>query len=266
MNKKLIINADDFGYDDDAVEGILQLIENQKISSTTILANYVKSSDLKKINGNKNISVGLHLNLISGEPLSKKPKVGTLINNEGLFYKSSELYYRFLTGRIKIIEIETEISNQVKRLKESGILISHADSHQHIHQYPFFSRVILKLLKKHGIKRIRNCMPTTWPNNRMKTLKTFTHFSHHELQNFFTTDGLIPYFSVNSQYNLSSFDDALEKSFKRKQVLEIMTHPGTEDRNGSYLNRKKEFNFWMKNQWKEILVKNNIDLINFHQL
>lgn len=65
--KSLIINADDFGYSKIFNESILNLIENNFISSTTVMVNWVNDNQkeqIKKVielNQNYNLSIGLHL-------------------------------------------------------------------------------------------------------------------------------------------------------------------------------------------------------------
>lgn len=69
--KYLIINADDFGYSSIFNETILDLIKKNFITSTTVMVDYVTQDQqnqvnkLIELNKNKNISVGLHLDLKS---------------------------------------------------------------------------------------------------------------------------------------------------------------------------------------------------------
>ena len=64
---KLIINADDFGYSKVFNEKILDLLEKEFIKSTTVLVNWITDEQkdqihrLKKLNTQKNISAGLHV-------------------------------------------------------------------------------------------------------------------------------------------------------------------------------------------------------------
>lgn len=65
--KRVIINADDFGYSEIFNESILDLIRNDFLSSTTVMVNRVSKSqssqiaELVKLNESKKISIGLHL-------------------------------------------------------------------------------------------------------------------------------------------------------------------------------------------------------------
>lgn len=265
MNKKLIINADDFGYDADATAAILELLELKKITSTTILANMVETEDLEKLKLIDGISSGIHINLISGKPLSNPKKVTSLIDESGEFYPALRLLQKFISGKIRPTEIEIELTNQILRLRDYGIKISHADSHQHIHQFPFFGKTILNILMKLDITKVRNCKLTSATSKRPMVIRLFAMATNKHLKHFKTTDGLIPDFSFAKDYDLRFFEQMINRSFNKNNTLEIMTHPGLADRTGSYLNRKKEYLFWKTGNLLGILQKKNIRLINYNQ-
>ncbi len=265
MNKKLIINADDFGYDADATAAILELSGLKKITSTTILANMVKPESLEKLKMIDSISTGIHINLISGKPLSSPEKVASLIDGSGEFYPAPKLLQKFISRKIKSSEIETELTNQIFRLKDHGIKISHADSHQHIHQFPFLGKTILNILLRLDITKVRNCRLTSVTSKRATIIQLFAMATNKHLKSFKTSDGLIPDFSFAKDYDLHFFEQMITNSFSKNNTLEIMTHPGLADMPGSYLNRKKEYLFWKNENLFRILQKKNIRLVNYNQ-
>ncbi len=67
--KRLIINADDFGYCNERDQAIIHLLENKKIISVTCLVN--GSSFEENIHKLKMFdSIGIHLNLTEGKCIS----------------------------------------------------------------------------------------------------------------------------------------------------------------------------------------------------
>jgi predicted glycoside hydrolase/deacetylase ChbG (UPF0249 family) len=202
MYKKLIINADDFGYDVDATAAILELLTEQKITSTTIMANLVREKDVKTLKRINGISTGIHVNLNWGRPVSSRNKIRSLIDRRGRFYESSKLLIRFVTGKIKVNEINTEIKAQIAKLRDLGIKISHADSHQHIHQFPMLGKVILDALSEQQITKVRNCKLTSVTSKRANIIQFFSKITNKNLKQFHTTDGLIPDFSFVKEYDL----------------------------------------------------------------
>ncbi|MBI9037109.1 MAG: ChbG/HpnK family deacetylase [Bacteroidales bacterium] len=264
-NKFLIINCDDFGWDKFANEGILILAAKQKISSLSIMANLVESDDLKKIPDLNNISSGLHLNLTVGKPISPISEVSSLVDENEVFLSQKALIKNAFLGKIKTNELEKEILAQLNFLKENHIKVSHIDSHKHIHQYPFIGPMILNILKKNRIEKIRNCRLTNLSHYKMKIVKIFTLSTNSYLKHFTTPQCLIPDFSVLGKADLEIFKNSISKAFRKYNVVEFMTHPATQNRDDSYLNRVDEFNFWLNEDWKQFLDENNIEVINYNQ-
>lgn len=71
--KKLIINADDFGYSKIFNEKVLELIEKDLVRSTTVMVNWItedQNEQIKKLinlRESHNLSVGLHLEFKKGD-------------------------------------------------------------------------------------------------------------------------------------------------------------------------------------------------------
>ena len=265
MNKRLIVNADDFGMDPYCSEAIIELASLNLLSSTTILANLCSQDYLNAIT-HLPISTGIHVNLIEGKPLSSSEKVTSLIDKNGYFKSSARLLFDFVSGKINSIHIENEITAQYNYLKSHGVNISHADSHQHIHIYPYLGSIILAVLKKLGCQKIRSCHVTSYVDMRMAIVKIFQMIQSKELDYFAHPDGLVPTFSTEKNATLKHFENSIHAAFKNTSTIEFMTHPATENNTNSYLNKKAEYDFWKNEIWKEYLLRNDIELINYHQL
>jgi predicted glycoside hydrolase/deacetylase ChbG (UPF0249 family) len=100
MSKKLIINADDYGLDEDANQAIIILAKENAITSTSVMANLVTDkaiSILKQLS----VSTGLHLNLIEGKPISDPNKVRSLIDEDDNFLSWDKLLFHFILRKIK---------------------------------------------------------------------------------------------------------------------------------------------------------------------
>lgn len=61
--KKVIINADDFGYSKSIDKGILEAIKSGVVSSTSVMVYGEAVNDVGDLMGIENISVGLHLHM-----------------------------------------------------------------------------------------------------------------------------------------------------------------------------------------------------------
>ncbi|MBN3580848.1 ChbG/HpnK family deacetylase [Algoriphagus aestuarii] len=267
MNKALIINADDFGFDSEATEAILELLENKKISSTTVMANLVKLKDLELLKNIPNIGTGIHLNIIDGAPLSNPSKIPNLTQADGTFLGAKGLIKNAILGKITFDEVFLETKAQLEFLVRNGIKITHADSHQHAHHYPVLGRMIQRALIKLGIKKIRNSKPfaadTTF---RSVLLQSFTFFNPVKAKEFIAPEGIISNFSFGQEISRPSFQDSLQSSFRKAKTLEFMTHPALNSRPDSYLKRQEEYLFWKNEPVEEILKSREISLIHYGNL
>ena len=139
--KSIIINADDCGYSDIVNHSIEAEIESGRISSTTIMANmpgldgavalYKKYSDV--------VSFGWHINLTEGQPLTKSQillDAGFYVESNSRIVFNGGAFKKKLLNRIMISEIRNELKAQYEVLRDNGVIISHADSHHHIHTAP----------------------------------------------------------------------------------------------------------------------------------
>jgi predicted glycoside hydrolase/deacetylase ChbG (UPF0249 family) len=265
-NKSLIINADDFGWDATATAGIMHLLKTRKISSTTILANFATENDLEKLRAINGISTGIHLNLINGKPVSRPEGVATLLDADGNFLGAGKLFRRFWMGQINKNHLAKEIAKQITRLREKGINISHADSHQHLHQFPGIGKWILQAVAYNGIEKVRSCRLTNVHAGRSAVIALFAAATSRHLKPFRHPDALIAELSFGGNFSNDFVHQLLLSHFRKGDVLEIMTHPATADKTDSYLNRKAEFDFWNMLPLSEILSEHKIQLINYHQL
>lgn len=264
MQKKLILNADDYGWDKDATQGILKLVQAEKIHNVSILANHSGSEDLSAIQKYSSaISCGLHVCLNEGTPLFKT-KFSSIQNENGNFYTSAELFKKAVFGKIKYADVYAEIKMQHAFLKDHGIEITHADSHQHMHQYPFLSSMITEALREIGISKIRSCAPYSIYDSRRIIVAAFCLLTKQNIQPFKHPDILVTNFTDKS----FDFETGVQKivarlSTSHYQTMEWMCHPAISDRASSYLQRKKEYDFLMHCDWNDLLKGKSIELSQY---
>lgn len=242
---KLIINADDYGWDKDANRAILQLCKEEKLHGVSIMANWVdKSALLQLLAFQPAVRLGVHIVLNEGVPLSDPNQIRSLVNKNGLFRSSYQLWIRYLLGLVKREQIQTEIAAQIAFLRSEGVHLVHADSHQHIHQFPFLGKAILDILRREGIQSVRNSKPYERNDFRRKVLSFFCWLSHGSLKGFGSNDLLVTYLATNSHLKTEDLRKTfLDLEAKSVKEVELMCHPAFSDREGSYLKRKREFEF-----------------------
>lgn len=154
---KVIINADDFGIRKETDQLIISAIKRKLISSATILANgndfenavtFAKDSSI-------DASFGVHLNLTSFKSLTNSPVLRNygIIDNKGEFTGGIRAINHF--NNYLLDAVYKELHTQIDIIQESGVSISHADSHHHIHSIRPLQNTICRVLDDCGIDSIR---------------------------------------------------------------------------------------------------------------
>jgi chitin disaccharide deacetylase len=215
--KNLIINADDFGMSKDVNFAILAAMDLNLCKDTTLLVNFEASEHAAKlaIATNRKNNIGIHINLTEGYPLTYNIRnESRFCNNEGLFHnkKNKRIYSLSKSEKKAVYE---EIESQIQFCRKLGIPISHADSHNHIHEEPGFLMLLLDILKKEKIPFIR------LTNNIGSTslLKSFYRNAYNSILNYNNLAGTDYFGSIK---NLSY----PSKKLKDNSFIELMIHPG----------------------------------------
>jgi len=223
--RSLIINADDFGISKDVNNAIMAAMDLNICTDTTLLVNFENSRHAAElaINKNRKNNIGIHLNLTEGHPLTAKIKnERRFCNAEGLFHLKKKEHILILTKSEKSAVYE-ELISQIFLCRAFGIPISHADSHNHIHEEAGLMHLMVDILKKEKIPYLRltnNLGKTSFIN---KVYRNFynRNISCHRLAGtdyFGSTTNLIDY----------------NKELKANSIIELMIHPGRLDSNQIY--------------------------------
>ncbi len=156
--KRLIVNADDLGLTSGVNRGILQAFEGGIVTSASLL---VTGSAVKEAvelaRQNPELDVGLHLALVEEQAVLGCEVLPSLVDETGRFPPTSGEFFRcaFL-GRINWDEVELEIAAQIARFQETGLQLSHLDSHQHVHMFPRVFQIVRRLTRGMDNVWIRN--------------------------------------------------------------------------------------------------------------
>ena len=232
--KRIIVNADDFGLSPNINRGIIEAVQAGVVKSASMLANGEAVDDaLERAGKRPELGIGLHLSVVFGKPISPSEKIPSLIFAKGEFARGyGQFLRRYLTGGVKLAEVEYEWEQQREKL--DSLEIDHLDSHQHLHLLPGLFKLAVRLAEKWGIPYVR----IPWENIRIgikgnaelpkKVLNMFSCGKRTRLRenNLHTTDNFFG----------SSFSGALTNPVWRRLMpsipaglTEIMCHPGRED-------------------------------------
>ena len=149
--RRLVVNADDFGFTEDVNEGILHAHRHGLVRSTSLMANGAAFEDAVRIAREcPSLDVGCHLTLVQGESLARP---GTRLPT-GL----GHLLARLPT----YAEARREFQAQAERLVREGIRPTHFDSHQHVHMVPHVLDALLSVARQVGVRWVRKPFDAPW--------------------------------------------------------------------------------------------------------
>ena len=157
MTKKLIINADDYGISTEVNDAIENLVMTGDLADVSVLANgWSYESAAAFLRSQPRISVGVHVNVVEGIALSPSNKIEVLMGVHGQFVTLRQIFWRWLMSPLAVVRaVETEWRAQIELMLRDGLVITHADSHQHVHAFPPFWRILTRLCVEYGIPALR---------------------------------------------------------------------------------------------------------------
>lgn len=155
-SRRLIVNADGFGFGPGATQGILDAIrEGGFISSVSVNANFPDAERVRELADEfPHISIGVHLNPLAGKPCLPAHLVPTLVDEDGNFH--NERFPDLLRKtQISMAELEAELDAQIALVYGLiGARLTHLDSQENLHLD--YWDVFLRLADKWKIRQMRN--------------------------------------------------------------------------------------------------------------
>ncbi|MGB7023300.1 MAG: ChbG/HpnK family deacetylase [Candidatus Acidiferrales bacterium] len=167
--KRLIVNADDFGYTRGVNAGIVRGFREGIVTSATIMANGDAFEDaIQCAQANPNLGVGCHLVLVGGKCVAPAKQLSSLVDSDGRLPPSLPvLLSKLSTGSARSEEIEAELRAQAERVVAAGLQPTHFDSHKHTHAHPRVMEVVVRVAEEFKVTRIRKPFEDTrallWP-------------------------------------------------------------------------------------------------------
>ncbi len=154
--RRLIVNADGFGFGAGATQGILDAIRRGGfISSVSVNANFPEARRVRElVEEFPRVSVGVHLNAMAGKPCLPAAAVPSLVTPEGNFH-DADFVRRLRAGLIDRDELCAELNAQIETVRASaGQRLTHIDSQENTHLY--FFDLFLALARRWNLARMRN--------------------------------------------------------------------------------------------------------------
>jgi Uncharacterized protein conserved in bacteria len=242
----------------------------------------------RSVTAAKKPSIGCHVLLVDGEPLSPPDSLKTLVENGSGEFRTTLMPFLSAAaqGKIKGEEIEAEATAQFRKLQTAGIPISHFDTHKHTHIFPAIFRPLLRAAKACGIKAVRNPFvpvkplafahlarrPKLWKRySQVKVLRRYEDDFRRAVSDagLKTTDGS---FGIVSAGYLDQKLFAAIMGCLPEGTWEFVCHPGYNDaeldkmRTRLRESREKERDVLTSSEARKILSDQGVEMISYDQL
>ena len=285
--RRLIINADDFGYTSGVNRAIVEAHSSGVVTSSTLMANgpaFAEATQLAKTL--PKLSVGCHVVLIDGQPVLGAEQVPSLTSGSQFRDGLMTFAARAIADRINADEITAEATAQIRKIQSAGIVPSHFDTHKHTHLFPTILRPLLRAAGACGIRAVRNpfgprlplrsshllARPGLWTRYaEVRVLGSFAGKFRAEVdrEGFITPDGTLGIVVTGA------LDETLFHAIARsipQGTWEFVCHPGYNDgdlqRAETRLrqSRETELRVLTLPAAREVLLQEGIELISYRDL
>lgn len=228
MNKKLIVNADDFGLTPAVNYGIIEAYTYGILTSTTLMINQPFAKHAINLKKNyKNLGLGIHLTFDKGKALSG---ISSLTDENGNLLK-----YSLLKDKGTEEDFYREAKLQLEKFIELvGEKPTHMDSHHHIHiKNSNANNAVLRLSEEYNLK-IRS--------------------QYNLIEDFY-----------DQEVELNNLLNILKNS--NSEITELMCHPGYIDhdllKTSSYNTKREDELNILKDPTLLKYIKENFELIDY---
>jgi len=287
--RRLIVNADDFGFTCGVNRAIAEAHTNGIVTSSTLMAKGAAFDDAQRLAPlMPKLSIGCHVVLIDGEPVLQPPQIPSITSSGSARFRDGLKAFaaRALAGRMNAEEITAEAEAQMRRIQAAGITVSHVDSHKHTHLFPSILGPVLKAAKKCGVRAVRNPFGPRFPLRSSRLLARpglWTRFMEVQVlrrfagkfrraveqAGFATPDGTLG-IEVTGSLDEDLFH-AIAQSIP-EGTWEFVCHPGYNDADLAAAktrlreSRETELRVLTLDSARDVLTRAEIELISYHDL
>jgi len=294
--RRLIVNADDFGFTAGVNRAIVEAHTHGIVTSATLMANGRAFDDaIVSAKAVPHLSVGCHVVLIDGEPVLDPRQIPS-ITSESIPSESSgrarfrdglkSFAARALAGRMDASEIESEAAAQIRKLQAAGIPVSHVDTHKHTHLFPAVLRPLLRAARACGVRAVRNPFGPRKPLRSSELLRRpglWTRYAEVRILRVLASkfrdaanrEGMVTSDGTLGIVVTGALDEKLFRAIATiipEGSWEFVCHPGYNDDDLKVANtrlresRETELRVLTMPEARGLLLHHGISLISYHEL
>jgi len=289
--RQLIVNADDLGLTVGVNRAIREAHTDGIVTSATVMASGAAFEDAVEVaRSMPGLSVGCHVVLVDGAPVSKHGSIQSLLANrsaqpERFYSRVSAVAARAVFGRLDPDQLVSEIVAQVQKIQSTGVQVTHLDTHKHTHIFPQILRALVRAARICGVPAVRNPFvparslrprqfsrrPGLWKRyGQVRMLRSFAAQFHDKMKRagLATPDGVVGVIETGS------FDRALlcqALADLPEGTWELVCHPGYDDADLSashtrlLASRDQERQLLTSPELRQFLNEEGIQMISYHE-
>ena len=268
--KRLVVNADDFGFTPDVNAGIVEAHREGILTATTLMANGDAFDDAVRLaRDTPSLDIGCHLVLIQG---------WSLLTGRALPKSVPQLLTALARRELRLYD---ELAAQVRHIQLAGIRPSHMDTHKHTHLAPPVLEAVARLAAENDARWVRRPFdfPVTAARGAAPLLKRLTSDALRTTRRRFhrvleshgcrTTDHFAG-FQITGRFGPAELVELMRVI--PEGSTEFMCHPG---RCGAALraaatrlkdSRERELEALIAAEVRTAIARNGIELVNYRDL
>ena len=156
-DRRLIVNADDFGRSTSANQAILQAHGEGILTTASLMVNEPGFAEAVALARQQpRLGVGLHLTLVDGHASLPPAQIPGLVDAQGRFPADpARAGWRYFFHRRLRAPLHAEIEAQFEKFRATGLPLDHVDSHHHLHMHPTIMGYLLGQAGRLGITHLR---------------------------------------------------------------------------------------------------------------
>ena len=289
--RQLIVNADDFGLTAGVNRAIVETHTGGIVSSATLMANGAAFDDaVERARATPTLSVGCHVVLVDGKPVSEPDAVDTLLairsaEPDKFHSRLPVVAARAVFGGFDPDQLVEEITAQIRTIQSAGLEPTHLDTHKHTHVFPEILAALVRAGRICGVPALRNpFVPVAavrapqfagklrlWKRyGQVRMLRSFARQFRVKVRRagLLTPDGIVGVVETGS-FNTSLLRQALTNL--PEGTWELVCHPGYDDadlraaRTRLIDSRDQERRLLMSEDLRTFLHQQNIRLISYRE-
>ena len=213
MTKRLIVTADDVALHRGMTDGAIRAHQEGIVTACSIVANGAAFEHA--------------IERLRDVPTSFSARVCCIVGANGLF---SENYAAFVTRyaarRVRMDDVERELRTQIERVLQTGLTITHANGHQHLHLLPRIFDIVQRLADEYRIGYVRIVDEPRSYSARGAALAVLTRLVRRARKRAQTktNDRTIGITRAGHLHDIVALLDRVEGT------TELVCHPGIDDR------------------------------------